>query len=66
SQLQTWLKSTGAKFPQPNLDYKPVWAEQQRNAALKQKEHLEKQHAAFLNPKWQPDPTWWKSEQTKD
>jgi len=66
SQLQAWLKSTGAKFPQPNHDYNPVWAEQQRNAALKQKENLEKQHAQFLNPNWQPDLTWWKSQQTKD
>ncbi len=50
SQLQRWLKSTGAKIPQPNPDYKPAWAEQQHKAALKQKENLEKQHAEFLNP----------------
>ena len=66
SQLQAWLKSTGAKIPQPNPDYKPAWADQQKQAALKQKENLEKQHAQFLNPNWQPDPTWWKSQQTPD
>lgn len=66
SQLQAWLKSTGAKFPQPNPDYKPAWAEQRRNAALKQKAQLEKQNAEFLNPNWQPDPTWWKSRPTLD
>jgi len=66
SQLQAWLKETGAKLPQPNPEYKPAWAEQQRAAALKQKENLEKQHAQILNPKWQPDPTWWKSRQTSD
>ncbi len=66
SQLQAWLKSTDAKFPAPNPDYKPTWAEQQHKAALKQKEHLEKQHAEFLNPTWQPDPTWWKSQGTID
>ena len=66
SQLQAWLKSTGAKFPQSNPDYKPAWAEQQRQATLKQKDKLEKQHAEFLNPNWQPDPTWWKSQQTTD
>jgi len=65
-QLQAWLKETGAKIPQPNPDYKSAWAEQQRAAALRQKENLEKQHAGFLNPKWQPDPTWWKSLQTSD
>ena len=66
SQLQAWLKSTAAKIPQPNPDYKPAWAEQQRQAALKQKVNLEKQNAEFLNPNWQPDPTWWKSQQTPD
>ena len=66
SQLQTWLKSTGAKLPQPNPDYQSAWAEQQKKAALKQKENLEKQHAEILKPNWQPDPTWWKSQQTSD
>jgi arylsulfatase A-like enzyme len=66
SQLQTWLKATGAKIPQANPDYNPVWAEQQHTAALKQKANLEKQHAEFLDPHWQPDPTWWKSQQTTD
>ena len=66
SQLQAWLKSTAAKIPQPNPDYKPAWAEQQRQAALKQKVNLEKQNAEFLNPNWQPNPTWWKSQQTPD
>ncbi len=66
SQLQAWLKETDAKIPQPNPDYKPAWAEQQRQAALKQKENLEKQNAEFLNPSWRPNPTWWKSQQTPD
>jgi arylsulfatase A-like enzyme len=66
SQLQGWLKATGAKTPRPNPDYKPAWAEQQQKAAWNQKEQLEKQHAEFLDPNWQPDPTWWKSQQTPD
>ncbi len=65
-QLQAWLKSTDAKLPQPNPEYQPAWAEQKHQAVLKQKENLEKQHAQFLKPNWQPDPTWWKSLQTKD
>jgi arylsulfatase A-like enzyme len=65
-ELQAWLKETDAKIPQPNPDYNPVWAEQQQQAALVQKSRLEKQHADFLNPDWQPDPTWWKSLTTKD
>jgi len=66
SQLAAWLKSTGAKIPQPNPDYQTAWATQQHRAAIKQKENLEKQHAEFLQPHWQPNPTWWKSQQTLD
>ncbi len=66
SQLQLWLKSTGAKIPQPNPHYQPEWADQRSKAALRQKENLEKQHAEFLKPDWRPDPTWWKSQQTPD
>ncbi len=65
-QLQAWLKSTGAKIPQPNPEYQNVWAGQHRNAAIKLKIQLEKQHAEFLQPDWQPNPTWWKSQQTPD
>ena len=66
SQLQAWLKSTGAKIPKANPDYQSVWADQKRQAMVKQKEYLEKQHAEFLKPNWQPGPTWWKSQQTTD
>ena len=66
SQLQVWLKSTGAKMPRPNPDYQPAWKEQQHKAALALKQQLEKQHAQFLDPNWQPDPTWWKSQATID
>jgi arylsulfatase A-like enzyme len=66
TELQAWLKETGAKIPKPNPDYQPAWATQQQQAMLKLKERLEKQHAEFLNPNWQPDPTWWKSLTTGD
>ncbi len=66
SQLQAWLKSTGAKTPRPNPDYQPAWTEQQHKAALALKQKLEKQHAQFLDANWQPDPTWWKSQATID
>jgi arylsulfatase A-like enzyme len=66
TQLRVWLKSTDAKVPQPNPDYKPEWADQRNKAALKQKENLEKQHAEILKPNWQPDASWWKSHQTPD
>ena len=65
-ELQAWLKETGAKIPEPNPDYQPVWAAQHKRAALALKARLEKEHAAYLDPDWQPDPTWWKSQTTKD
>jgi len=61
TKLQAWLKETSAEVPQPNPEYQPVWTEQQHAEALVLKEKLEKAHAAYLNPSWQPDPTWWKS-----
>jgi arylsulfatase A-like enzyme len=66
AELSEWLNATGAKLPRPNPDYQPAWAVQQHAAALKLMQRLEKQHAEFLDPNWQPDPTWWKSQMTKD
>jgi len=66
NELHAWLQQTGAKIPQPNPDYQDTWAEQHRKTALTIKERLEKTHADYLRPDWQPDPTWWKSLVTKD
>lgn len=66
TELQTWLKETGAKIPQPYSGYDEAWAEGNRQAAEARKASLEKQHAAYLEPDWQPDPTWWKSLVPKD
>ncbi|MGC4016057.1 MAG: sulfatase [Luteolibacter sp.] len=65
-KLQAWLKETGARIPQPNPNYEAAWSEKQQQAAVKQKQQLEKHTAAILAPDWQPDPTWWKSKTTKD
>jgi arylsulfatase A-like enzyme len=61
AELQAWLKETGGKIPQPYQQYKEAWGEQQRTAAQALKNRLEESHAAYLDPGWQPDPTWWKS-----
>ena len=61
AQLQAWLKQTGAKLPQPYAGYDPASAAKAQKSALKMKTQLEKQHATFLKPNWEPDPTWWKS-----
>jgi len=60
-ELDAWLKDTGAKIPQSYPGYKDNWAKQNEAAAEKQKQGLEKAHAGYLDPSWQPDPTWWKS-----
>jgi arylsulfatase A-like enzyme len=66
AQLHAWLQETGAKIPQPNPEYTEAMGEQNRKSALALKARLEKSHAAYLNPDWQPDPTWWKSLVPKD
>jgi arylsulfatase A-like enzyme len=66
TELQAWLKETGAKIPQPNPGYEEAWTAQHEQAALAAKARLEKTHAGFLDPNWQPDPTWWKSLVPKD
>jgi len=66
AELQAWLNQTGAKLPRPYPEYKEVWAEQNQKAVQAAKERLEKTHAAYLEPDWQPDPTWWKSLVPKD
>ena len=49
------------ELPQPYAGYDPASAAKAQKSALKMKTQLEKQHATFLKPNWQPDPTWWKS-----
>ena len=66
AELNAWLEQTAATIPQPNPAYDPVWEAQKKKAALTQKAKLEKDHAAFLLPDWQPDPTWWNSQTTRD
>jgi arylsulfatase A-like enzyme len=65
-ELQNWLKETGAKLPQPNPQYQPAWMEEHRKEASALKAELEKTHAEFLKPNWQPNATWWKSLVTQD
>lgn len=61
AELHAWLKETGARIPPPNPAYDPAWADQQQKSHQALKARLEQSHAAYLEPGWQPDPTWWKS-----
>src|SRR6056297_684186 len=67
NQLENWLLDVGALFPQPDPRYDPekTAAKWQRMHTQK-KSSLEKQHAGFLDPDYQPDPTWWGSQAAKD
>jgi len=60
--LDQWLHETGARFPEPDPEYDP----QQAAARLQRIEQeqmpgLEAQHAAFLEPDWEPNANWWGS-----
>lgn len=62
SELMTYLKSVGARFPKPDPRFdaekaKARWARIQGP----NKARLEKQQAAMLQTDWQPNPTWWGS-----
>ena len=62
-KLDAWLKQTNAKFPQPD----PKFDSKKRNfrwgnIETKGKEVLEKRHASFLDPKYQPNKDWWGSQ----
>ena len=65
-ELDAFLASSGAKRPKLYAGYKPEWAEQSKQGALKRKEFLEKQHAAMLRKSWQPNKDWWGSLTTQD
>ena len=65
-ELQAWLEQTRAKIPQPNPAYDSAWTVQKEQAALTLKNKLETDHAQLLQPDWQPDPTWWNSQTTRD
>ncbi len=61
--LDNWLAAVDAKFPVPDPEYNPDM-EQTR---LRELEHvmmpkLEAQHAAYLDPDWQPNDDWWGSQ----
>lgn len=65
-ELQSWLKETDAKLPRQNPGYQPEWAAQKQKAWKAMKVRLEKEHAGYLQPDWQPNSTWWDSLITKD
>lgn len=66
-KLSAHLTEVGAIIPKPD----PRFDAKAKAASLKKmqtqgKARLEKQHANFLKPDFQPNKTWWDSVQTKD
>lgn len=67
TQLDAWLKDTGARIPAPDPRFDPGKKKTQlENMRTKRKAALEKQHANFLNPDFQPNKNWWGSKTTTD
>ncbi|MEM9236924.1 MAG: sulfatase, partial [Verrucomicrobiota bacterium] len=63
-QLNDWLKQSGAKFPALDPRYtKEGFEKKIRNLSGPQMQRLEKQHAAYLDPEWEPkgQEPWWGS-----
>ncbi|GHC51150.1 sulfatase [Roseibacillus persicicus] len=60
--LEKFQKDTGATFPEQDSRYNAEKKKQQlHNLHTKKKEQLEKQHARYLAPDFQPNKTWWGS-----
>ncbi|MDX1681909.1 MAG: sulfatase, partial [Phycisphaeraceae bacterium] len=65
--LDDWLEDVGAKFPEPD----PEFDSQARAARMRRIEEelmpkLERQHAAYLDPDWEPNDDWWGSQVVRD
>ena len=61
-RLSSWLEETKATFPVPDPQFDSVkrnlrW----ENMKSSRKISLEKQHARFLDPNYQPNKNWWGS-----
>ncbi len=67
AQLDGWLKSVGAKFPQPDPRYNPELTEAKfLRIQTELAQQLEQTHAAMLDPDWRPNADWWGSIVTGD
>ena len=66
-ELNAWLQATGARIPKPDPRFDAQKRQRQDDhIKTKVKTRLEKQHARFLDPNFQPNKTWWGSKVTKD
>jgi arylsulfatase A-like enzyme len=62
AKLTAWLKSVDAKMAVPDARYDAAAAKRKRARIHGTgKQQLEKAHAAYLQPNWQPNQDWWGS-----
>ena len=62
-RLQAWLKETQATFPTPDPQFDPARrAARWESIRTRGKAALERRHAAYLAPDFQPNATWWGSQ----
>ena len=66
-RLDAWLVDVGAKFPVPDPLYdSSKEAERLRSLEFELMPKLERDHAEYLRPDWQPNEDWWGSQVTID
>lgn len=62
AQLDGWLRSVKAVYPEPDPRYDPVKTEAKfERIQTEGKRRLESDHAKMRSPDWEPNPTWWGS-----
>jgi arylsulfatase A-like enzyme len=67
AKLDIWLKDVGAKIPKQDSRFDAAKKVKQLEAMRTKKlQSLEKGHANYLKPEWQPNKDWWGSQITKD
>ena len=66
-RLDAWLVEVDAKLPVPDPEY-DAEKEKARLASLENERmpQLEKEHADYLDPDWQPNDDWWGSQEVVD
>ena len=66
-KLDKWLAETGARIPKQDSRFDPEKKKAQiKLASTKGMEQLERRHANYLKPDYEPNKNWWGSKTTKD
>lgn len=62
SVLEAWLRSVGARMPEPDPGFDPAKRARRRaHLAGPFERRLEATHAGYLDASYEPDPHWWQS-----